>query len=63
MKATLAESIDELSPDPFHLDGLFRPEWADKEGNLIAETLHVEKALARDHGKEVLKPFLHWFSG
>jgi len=46
MNPTLTEPIDELPPDPFHLDRLFGPERADKEGDFIAEPLHVEKALA-----------------
>ena len=49
----LRQAIDQLPLEPRHFLGLFRLEGTDKEGDLVTETLLVEKAPTGDHGEEV----------
>ena len=59
----LLKAINQLTLEPLHFDGLFRLVGADKERDLVAESLLIEKALARDHCKEMLKSVLYRHSG
>ena len=59
----LLQAIDQLTLKPLHFNGFFRFERANKKRHLVAKALLLEKTLAGDHSKKMLKSILHWHFG